>query len=271
MKGYLIYDKEGFLRNSWFAKSLIAKAKENNLELQLKIIEDCDFKKVPLPQFVIMRAIAPHLNTYFESKGIRVFNNSTTSKIANDKWATYEYAKDLGIKTMDTYLAQDLTEHRDKLGYPYIIKSLSGHGGKEVFMVKSDKEADDTIKKLGEKCILQKCSDVVGKDVRVYVLGKDILIAILRESNIDFRSNYSLGGKCCVFIPTSKMKEMVKRIATSLDCDFVGIDFIMHNGEWVLNEIEDIVGTRMIYKLTDIDVAHCYINYITRILNKDLY
>jgi len=44
--------------------------------------------------------------------------------------------------------------------------------------------------------------------------------------------------------------------------DFVGIDFIFSDGKPYLNEIEDVVGTRMLYKLTDLDPAKMYIEYI---------
>ena len=35
-----------------------------------------------------------------------------------------------------------------------------------------------------------------------------------------------------------------------------------HDGGWVLNELEDPVGARMLYSLSDIDVAKTLIEYI---------
>ena len=46
--------------------------------------------------------------------------------------------------------------------------------------------------------------------------------------------------------------------------DFVGVDFIRDGGRWVLNEIEDIVGSRMLYKTTDLDVASLYIKHVAK-------
>ena len=36
----------------------------------------------------------------------------------------------------------------------------------------------------------------------------------------------------------------------------------MHNGKWVLNEIEDAVGARMLYSLADFDIVKEYAAYI---------
>lgn len=34
----------------------------------------------------------------------------------------------------------------------------------------------------------------MGKDLRVFVVGKEIIGAVLRESTTDFRANFTLGG-----------------------------------------------------------------------------
>lgn len=42
----------------------------------------------------------------------------------------------------------------------------------------------------------------------------------------------------------------------------VGIDLIYDNGHPVLNEIEDVVGARMLYAHTEINLVGRYIDYI---------
>ena len=61
-----------------------------------------------------------------------------------------------------------------------------------------------------------------------------------------------------------EVRGMVKRIVPELMADFVGIDFIFDNGRPVLNEMEDVVGTRMLYSLTNLDPARMYMEYIAR-------
>ena len=103
--------------------------------------------------------------------------------------------------------------------------------------------------------------------MRVYVLGGEVLAAVKRTSECDFRSNFSLGGKAEIIDLPDEVKEYIRLIIEALSPDLVGIDFIRHNGEWVLGEIEDVVGTRMLYALTDIDAADEYVGYVIGQIN----
>lgn len=261
MKGLLIYDHEGKNRNEWFIGELINTAKKYDLELELLVVDRNEsFSLESFPDFALVRVISPHINEYLEKNGVKVFNNFKTSYYANSKWKTYLLAKKLGLEVMNTILP----ENKEKMAYPFVVKSLDGHGGSEVFLVKSQDEYDEVARNLGNNFLIQeKCSDV-GKDVRVYSLNGEIVASILRESKSDFRSNFSLGGNVSVFEATEEMKTVVKKLYSELGFGLVGIDFISHNGNWVLNEIEDVVGTRMLYKCTDIDIVDIYMKSIAK-------
>jgi glutathione synthase/RimK-type ligase-like ATP-grasp enzyme len=99
------------------------------------------------------------------------------------------------------------------------------------------------------------------------MLGGEILSAAKRTSTSDFRSNFSLGGKAEIVSVPDEVKDVLRTVNTHLGCDFVGVDFIRHDGRWILNEIEDMVGTRMLYSLTDIDAAKEYVEYIIKKVN----
>ena len=62
--------------------------------------------------------------------------------------------------------------------------------------------------------------------------------------------------------PPDQVIRMVKRIVPELMADFIGIDFVFGDGQVYLNEIEDVVGTRMLYSLTGMDPARMYMEYI---------
>ena len=47
------------------------------------------------------------------------------------------------------------------------------------------------------------------------------------------------------------------------DTRYVGIDFILDdNNKFIFNEIEDVVGSRMLYQVSDIDIVDLYLNKI---------
>ncbi len=255
MQGVLIYDSEGYKRNRWFAQRIIELVKEKTgVELQLRIYDGLN--GLPKVDFAIVRAIAPEINAYYERVGTAVINNAQTSKIANDKWLTYKLCRELNITVMPTELCEgECTRTR----YPYVLKSLDGHGGKQVHMITC---ASDLRKVNGYKrYITQDVCSKVGYDMRVYVVGDKPLCAVLRHSESDFRSNFSLGGSFERVEIDENQRKIIEKLYDYLKFDFVGIDFIFDNGRWVLNEIEDSVGCRMLYEL-GIDPLPRYIDRI---------
>ena len=265
MKGLLIYDRRGAERNSWFISRLTECASKRGCKLELMICDDgIDKRCCSSFDFAIIRTIDPEINQGLEALGIPVFNNSKTSRIANDKWQTCLMAVKEGIEVMNT-VPLDPDEDLELFPYPIVIKSVDGHGGSEIFLANNSKECKQSLSKLVNKsAIAQKLCDEPGVDMRVYVMGDEIIAATKRTSNNDFRSNFSLGGNAELDTPTEGMIRTIRKLRGALDFDFVGIDFIRHNGRWVLNEIEDVVGTRMLYSLTDIDAADRYIDYILK-------
>ena len=91
-----------------------------------------------------------------------------------------------------------------------------------------------------------------------------ILAAVLRRSETDFRSNFSLGGEVSLVDPPAEICEMVETLQTKFAFDFVGVDFIRDEGKWILNEIEDVVGSRMLYKTANLDVAELYLQHVAK-------
>jgi len=250
-RGLLIYDSEGAKRNFWFIEQIIASSKERGLDVKLVTLPEACFEAA---DFAIVRAIAPEINAKLESEGVRVFNNALTSKTANDKWLTYLLCKRLGLPVMPTALVGQVENAR----YPIIVKSRSGHGGSEVFWV----EGEEKLSSYPKHYIAQEPCSELGKDMRVYVVGGKIVYSVLRTANSGFKSNFCLGGSARLAEPDENQKRCVLKICDYLKPDFAAIDFIRHNGGWVVNEIEDAAGVRMLYDLKVCDFVKEYVNYI---------
>lgn len=252
MKGWLVYDQEGAERNVWFIQKLQSELAFFGLAAELKILrkpEEIEDKN--LPDFAIVRTINPSLNLFFEEKNIPVFNGARTAEIACDKWKTYEFCLQHNLPVLPT----KIVEKEPPFAFPFVVKSRDGHGGSEVFLIDDERVWAEKKDTLSTRYIAQPLCDEVGKDMRVYALDGKILAAMLRTSQKDFRSNFSLGGRATVATPTKEQESIVAKLYSLLGFDFVGIDFIRHQGAWIVNEIEDAVGTRMLYKHTEIDAA----------------
>ena len=231
----------------------------NDLGMDCSIVTTDDLDFDDSPDIVVSRIRDSDVLSQLEDYGSTVFNRSSVCRICNNKSFTYSFVKSLGIPILPfSFPGQSLPS-----GPPWVVKSCIGHGGSEVFKAETGEDVQRLVAKLdGRKPIVQSYASDPGKDMRVYVLGGKIIASVLRSSDTDFRANFKLGGKAELVEPPDKVVKMVKRIVPELMADFIGIDFVFGDGQVYLNEIEDVVGTRMLYSLTDMDPARMYMEYI---------
>ncbi len=280
--GWLIYDRTGININEWFADRMLRCITELGDTVELKITDEltygyasgklCFFENgcaVTPPDFAVVRTADPLLSRHLESLNVRVFNPSYTSEICNDKRRTHEEIARLGIPMADTLFCDKRYFSYKNIEFPCVCKAASGHGGKEVFMVNSAEQLKETVEKLRQnEFLLQKPVSDLGIDIRAYVLGDKVVTCAKRVSVNDFRSNFSLGGSA-VAVESEEVKKYALLAAKCVKADFVGVDFIFDGGKPLLNEIEDVVGTRMIYATTDIDICKEYAEYIHAVINNE--
>ncbi len=294
---WLVYDHEGLVRNSDYVRMYEKLCQPYGLEARAVLDTDVKGRIVAgeNPEFVLVRTICPEINAFFESKAIPVFNSSQVSKICNDKGKTLEYLRDtifsvpslsLSCKELSTILKMQQEEVRawflQQFSFStfatmeqqaiceaedFVVKAISGHGGKQVFSV--EKERDRILDGIGvSDVVLQPMirSGQESQDMRVYVIGKEIVAAVLRSSREDFRANFSRGGTVQRCFLTDEQREAVKKIIEKFSFGMVGIDFIFdQDGNMIFNEIEDVVGARMLYQCApEIDIAQKYVDYILK-------
>jgi gamma-F420-2:alpha-L-glutamate ligase len=195
------------------------------------------------------------------------------AEICNDKARTYQYVAQLGIPMVDStfYKNERIENIIDSIKFPSVIKAVDGHGGNQVFLIEPSNTTEVESNKKQFIRNQLKCSNIVlqplvghkYQDLRVYVIGKTIVAAILRTAKEGFKSNFSLGGEVKQYHLSNKEIKLIKNIMELFNFGLVGIDFIIGDqGELIFNEIEDVVGARMLYQCTDINLVRLYLNYI---------
>ena len=185
ISGLIIYNKIDRDKNQWFIDRCLSLL--NNSEFSLSFLDEDlleDYLKNHHADFAIYRSRNHELVSKMEKLGIKVFNNSLTNKTANDKYETYQCLTKLGIPCLESSL--DII---DISSFPIVMKSVSGHGGQEVYLINSIDEQKEMLKKSQTKFIYQKYIKNSG-DLRVYLLGEKLVSAVLRQNDNDFRSNY---------------------------------------------------------------------------------
>ena len=283
MEAWIVYYKDSAEYNKKYIELYIEEGKKLGIDFRLVLIEDIKFgvkdgklffgnssgEDLCLPDFVVVRAIYPLLSKHLELMGVPVYNNSFVSEICNDKAKTCQYLAKTGIPMADTFFYKNFQVNNQlDIQAPTVIKAVDGHGGSQVFLVENCIAYKVRAKELTEgigssDVVIQPLVGTIFQDLRVYVIGKEIIAAVLRTSKEGFRANYSLGGDVQLYNLNEDEKRLVRTIINEFEFGLVGIDFLIDdNGELIFNEIEDVVGSRMLYKCSDINIVELYLKFI---------
>ncbi len=273
MTGWLIYEADNVARNTFFVERWLEAGAAQNVDIRLVLTRDIAWgvkdghlflshrEGLPLPQFAVVRTQQPVLSQHLEQMGIPCFNNSQVARIANDKRATHMLLHGRLPMMVTAFVAPGA--FYVPFPYPVVVKAAHGCGGRQVFLAKDDDSYQKALQAIApDEAVVQPLCDEPGKDLRVYVLGGKVVAGMLRSAASDFRGNLGLGGDSR---PVDIPKEILGHVDTVLQhftVGLVGIDFIFHQGQAMFNEVEDAVGTRMLYQHTDRDIVSEYLSLI---------
>ncbi len=273
MTGWLVYDAGNVKRNRFYIDKWMDAARRHGIRLKLLLTGSLAFgickgkaflhggKECPQPDFVVMRAQRLLLSQHLETMGVPVFNNARVADICNDKRKTHLCLSGL-VPMMDTaFIEQDAFVC--PFPFPVVVKAAHGYGGRQVYLASDEAQYLQALSALApDAAAVQPLCDEPGRDLRLYVLGDRVIRAMLRHSTSDFRSNVGQGGSFTPCRPDTTVLQHLGRILPLFRFGLVGVDFLFHQGEPVFNEIEDVVGSRMLYAQGDIDIAAEYLDFI---------
>ncbi|AOH55948.1 hypothetical protein ABE28_016420 [Peribacillus muralis] len=269
--GWLIYKREDAAKNKGYIDWMLDEA--NTLDLDLHIYHREDLRighrfnelyvehmlgPLSLPAFAIVRTIDPFFTRQLEQMGIACFNSSFVSEMANDKAKTHQHLSALGIPMTDTVYCNGRPTSKD-MEFPFIAKETGGRGGKQVYLIENNAD----LAQLNDGNWIVQKPGRFGQDIRVFVVGNQVQAAVLRESASSFKANYTLGGTASLYELTSHDLALVEKVIEAFDFGLVGIDFIFaKDGSLMLNEIEDVVGSRTLSALSDMNIVREYLTFI---------
>ena len=145
-----------------------------------------------------------------------------------------------------------------------IIKQSYGSLGKGIYRVENRKELKNVYDgiKLAPHLFQRSIEESYGRDVRVIVVGRKCVAAMERRSDGDFRSNLELGGKGFPYKTDIKLNDICRRTAEILNLDYCGIDLLVGREGYLVCEVNSNAFFGGIEKVTGIDVAKIYAEYI---------
>jgi len=283
IKGWILYKRS--VEDSFETQRLLNSFKELDVDIEVVNPNDVDIfvnkanrqsilvngETTKLPDFVLPRTGSG--TTYFitavirhlERLGVTMINGSESINAVKDKLYTQQILAQSNLNTPKTMLLRhpiDLDFVEKNLGFPVIIKTLSGSFGAGVFLAESKKHFSQLVKmaeaiKTHHNIIVQEfIQDSFGKDLRVFVVNGKVVGCMMRQAtDNDFRANISRGGEGIPYAVDEDIEWLASESAKLLDLDIAGVDLLFNNGSYTICEVNSAPGFEGMEAFTKVDVA----------------
>lgn len=225
--------------------------------------------------FIIYLDKDKHIARMLEKSGYRLFNQASSIEVCDDKMLTYIALANHGLampKTISSPLLYPSYEDHDfiqqvnrQLAYPIVVKECYGSLGKQVY--KADNLEELLLLRTKLKYVAHLYQELVktsyGKDIRVIVVGGEVVASMLRVSTTDFRSNIANGGKGYPFVLPAIYEKAARKISKLLALDYCGIDFLIgEKEEPLVCEVNSNAFFEEIERVSGKNVAKHYAQHI---------
>lgn len=167
--------------------------------------------------------------------GVEVVNSADATEVCADKWRSTMALEAASVPTPRTALGltpQAALAALDCIGYPAVIKPLVGSWGRLVVELSDRASAEAVLEYVaalpGPQSHLgyvQELIDKPGRDIRVIVVGGQVLGAIYRTGR-SLRTNVALGGQVRPCGATPAITKLSLDAAAAVGADIAGVDLI---------------------------------------------
>jgi len=220
-----------------------------------------------------------------EATGMRLYNAADAVAVCDDKSLTQLRLCGHGIPMPETWVApmtyvsyteegeRFLCEAEEALGYPLIVKECFGSLGGQVYLANTPKELRSLAASMAARpFVLQRfIAASSGTDRRLYVVGGEVVAAMTRHNDNDFRANVGAGGSGTPYTPTAEEEALAVRCCELLGCGVAGVDLLYEAaGSPLVCEVNSSAQTKELTACTGIDVDAAIIAYVRRCENTAL-
>jgi gamma-F420-2:alpha-L-glutamate ligase len=294
MKGWIIYKdtEENLKPESFEIQRFIEVAQQQGIGLcvlrpeQFDLIvtrEDkksifVDGKPDALPDFVLPRMgagttyYALSILRHLEKLGVPCINSSASVDTVKDKLYTHQILAERNMpvpKTMLMKLPIDAELVEQQIGFPVVIKAISGSQGKGVFLAEKKTHLIDLIQLIELtnpkfNLILQEFVQTsFGRDLRVFVIGGRVVGCMERTaSDTGFKANFSSGGSVRQHEVTPEIEWLATEAARILGLDIAGVDLLFDEDHFKICEVNSSPGFQGLSSCCNVNIPEEIYHYI---------
>jgi len=231
-----------------------------------------------LPQFVFPRTgsgtsyYIKAVIRHFERMGVPVINSSDAIDNVKDKLYTHQILAQSNLDIPKTMLLRypiDIDFVEKNIGFPVIVKKISGSYGRGVFLCEDKKSLRQLVtmaeltKKSYDIIIQEFIKDTWGKDLRVMVVNNKVIGCMMRQAtDDDFRANITRGGEGFPYEVNEQIEWLSSESSKALGLDIAGVDLLFQNGGFKICEVNSNPGFEGMENYTKKNIAGEIVSFI---------
>ena len=269
LSGYII-EKYNCMSNAYTCNRLVEEAANLGIDLQIIGIHDSycagdgtynGSEKLEPRDFLINRYKWGNLKDQLNTLVTRTYNevqhyNTFVNKyeqvrlLKSDAFIMPKYI--LGTTSLDYVNLENI------LGTPIVAKGLESSMGQEIFLIENEGEYQrfrESHSPQKEWLYEEFISTSFGRDMRFYSIRGNVIAAMERKSEGDFRANVALGASVKPLNITPAMVQIARDIYEQTGLDFLGIDLLYGEDKSYFCEINVMPGIEGIESATGVNVA----------------
>ncbi|MCI4372526.1 MAG: lysine biosynthesis protein LysX [Thermoplasmata archaeon] len=227
-----------------------------------------------LPDVVINRSVSHTRSLYatrcFAHYGVPTVNSPEVTELAGDKVRTSLRLAERGIPTPRTVIAlspEAALKAIDQIGYPAVLKPAVGSWGRLMAKVDNLEDAEQILEHkaalsspLHSVIYVQEYVPKPGRDLRVFVVGEEVVAAMYRRST-DWRTNAARGATTEAAEVSAELRELSLRAAEAVGGGVLAVDLMEAPSGLVVHEVNPTPEFKALTAVTGADVAGKIVEY----------
>ena len=206
----------------------------------------------------------------FEAYGVKIINSSTVIETCGDKLATNAALARDRVATPRTgvaFTSDAAVKLAESFGYPVVLKPVTGSWGRMVSKV-SDRDALEAIIEHKEVLggpqhkvfYIQEFVKKPGRDIRVFVVGEEVIAAIYRSSE-HWITNTARGAKASNCELYDELNEVSLKAAKAVGGGIVAVDLVESDDGLLVIEVNHTMEFRNSVTTTGVDIPARVVQY----------
>ena len=207
----------------------------------------------------------------FERLNVPTLPNSNAIEQSKDKMYANQILAQAGLpipKTMLTRFPCKAELVEKVVGFPCVLKVVTGSHGKGVYLCENAKQFEDlselvsSIDFKASMIIQEYIAHSEGRDLRVIVIGGRVVGAMQRTATDgSFKANISRGGEGTPYEVDDEMEMLAVQVAKVLDLDIAGVDLLFHPDGYKICEANSSPGFKGFEKALGINIPEKVFTY----------